>query len=155
MKAINLKGNTDISCPISAERIDEHVARAAAFYTIAIMLISLAFNSFVISALLGMDFALRAFTSGNFSIVKLLSKQTIQTLNIPKKPVNLAPKKFAAGLGMAFCFLISGFQFLNLTAAVWATGATLLFCAVLEGGFAICLGCLVYTYAVQPFIGRR
>ena len=140
-----------ISCPVSVVRINENVARTAAFYIIAVATAGVWLNSYIIILLLAADFALRAFTNGNASPIKILSKQTAKFLNIPEKMVDAAPKKFAAGMGLAFCAAIAGLLLANLFTAALVMAGMLLFCALLEGAAGICLGCIVYSFIVLPF----
>lgn len=144
-----------ISCPVSAERINENVARTAAFIVIITTVASLVTGSYIPMVILAIDFALRAFTSGDISPVKLLSRQIVNLLNISPKPVDAAPKKFAAGVGMVFCAAIAVFQLSGLDMFAYITGGVLLICALLEGAAAICVGCIVYTMLVLPFIKNK
>jgi len=146
-----MQDTINISCPVSTERINENVTRVAAFYVIIITIIAIWFNSYIIIFLLAADFAFRAFTNGNASVIKFLSKQTAHLLNIPQKPTDAAPKKFAAGVGMAFCTGIGCLLLLNAVTAASLVAGVLLFCALLEGAAGICLGCIVYTLFVLPF----
>jgi len=146
-----MQDTINISCPVSAERINENAARAAAFFTIVIAAAGMLLNSYIIIILLASDFALRAFTQGKASPVKLLAKQVVQLLKIKEKSVDAAPKKFAAGVGMVFCLGIAAFQLAGLYIAANITGGVLLFCALLEGGAGICLGCIAYTLLIVPF----
>lgn len=144
-----------ISCPVSAERINENAARAAAFFVIITTVTGIVLNSYTILLVLAADFALRAFTNGNASPVKFLARQTVSILNIPQKPVDAAPKKFAAGVGMVFCAAIAAFLLAGLSALAFVTTGVLFICAVLEGAAGICVGCIVYTMMVLPFIKNK
>jgi len=146
---------SNISCPVSAERINENTARTAALIAIVIASTGAWLNSYVLFILLAADFALRSFTNGNASPVRFLAKQIVQLLHIPNKPTDAAPKKFAAGVGFVFCLVIAIFQLAGLTTAAIVTAGVLLLCALLEGAAGICLGCIVYTFAVLPFIKNK
>lgn len=146
-----MKSIFEISCPVSSYRINENVVRTAAFFVIILTGLSLYLNNSLLSLLLGFDFALRAFTTGEFSPVKLISKKTTKWLFTKVKLTDAAPKKFAAGIGMTFCLLITIFQILHFTTLASTIGFILIFCALLEGGMGICLGCIVYTYVILPF----
>ena len=105
--------------------------------------------------LLAVNFALRAFTTGHLSPLKYVAKGIADQLRLAKKPVDAEPKKFAAALGMAFSIFIITFQLSGFILAANLVGAILIFCATLEAGFNICLGCIVYTYTVLPFHTRQ
>ncbi len=138
------------SCPVSPNKINENVARTAAFFVISFTILGLYLHNPFVFGLLALDFALRAFTNGNYSLIKLGSKQIVTILDIKQKPADAAPKKFAAGLGVFFSLLIGVLLLLDLQFSANITGGVLLFCALLEGGFGICLGCIVYTLLVLP-----
>lgn len=143
---------TNITCPVSAKRINENVARAAAAYVIIFSITGIVLNNYLLLALLGVDFAIRAFTKGNASPVRFLALQTVRLLHIKNKPVDAAPKKFAAGVGMVFCAAIAVLLYADLPTAAYVMGSILLICAVLESAAGICVGCIVYTLLVLPFI---
>ncbi len=142
---------SNIQCPVSTNKADENVARIVAFFALAITLLGLYMNAYWLILLLAADFTLRAFTTGTYSPLKNAAKAIAAKLSLEKKTTDAEPKKFAAGLGMAFCLIIASLQISGFQLAANGVGAVLLFCAVLESGFAICLGCIVYTYMVLPF----
>lgn len=135
-----------ITCPVSADRVNEYAARIAAAYTIILVTISLLFYSYPALLLLAADFGIRAFTNGRFSLLRLLAKQTVQTFRLGNRPVNAAPKRFAAGVGFVFLLGISLAVYLDLSFAVYLLSAVLLGCALLEAVFAYCVGCVVYSW---------
>jgi hypothetical protein len=135
-----------IICPVSDRKTDENVTRIAAVLTVIITVAALAANSYIILFLLAADFAVRSFTSGNGSLQKILSGQIAGMLDIRnKKHTDAAPKKFAAFLGMTFSLIAGLFLVVQLPVAAFITASILVFCALLEGIFGYCLGCLVYT----------
>ncbi len=146
--------NINILCPISPDRINENVARVAAFYTIALSVIGLATGSYLLFFALGIDFALRSFTPGDSSPIRRISKLTAQLLSLGQKPTDAAPKKFAAGVGLAFSFAIAILFALQLPTTALILGAVLLFCAALEGFVGFCVGCMVYSALVVPFLKK-
>ena len=153
-KDIKMREPVNITCPVSSDRINENAARTASFLIISSALIGLYTHNPVVLALLAIDFALRAFTSGYYSPIKLGSKQLVTRLGIKNKPVDAAPKRFAAGLGMVFCLIIGAFQVSGLYSVANITGSILLFCAFLEGALGICLGCIVYSFLILPLSKR-
>lgn len=139
------------TCPVSGDRINGNAARAAAFYTILLTAFSLASGNYFISFLLAIDFGLRAFGPARFSLLRMLSVATVNLLRIDPVPADAAPKKFAAGLGMVFCLAIGTAEIFGQFFAAEIIGGMLLVCALLEGVFAFCLGCVVYTFLKQIF----
>lgn len=144
----------DLSCPVSADRVDENATRIVAAIVIVITVTALYFGFYWLSLLLAADFGLRAFTLGNYSLLKNVAKFAVTQLTLTPKPVDAAPKKFAAGVGLAFALAISIAQFFGFTYTAYGIGSILLFCAILESAFAYCVGCVVYTYLVLPVLNR-
>jgi hypothetical protein len=145
---------SDLTCPISDERVDENTTRLVAGITIVITLPALYFIAYPVFVLLGLDFAIRAFTKGDYSLFRNIGKVLSGQLKLPKKPIDAAPKKFAAGVGLAFSLAIAIAQFTGFIKTAWLIGAVLLICAFLESVFAYCVGCVVYTYLVLPLLRK-
>lgn len=142
----------DISCPVSAERVNENVVRTVALEVLMLAIISLSAANYIISGILAADFAIRAFTKGDFSVLRFIALQINKILQLKIVPIGAAPKKFAAGVGFVFALSISVFQYLQMPYAAYSIGAILLICAFLEGVLGFCVGCVVYTLAVRPFL---
>ena len=138
-------------CPVSEERVDENAARVAAGITVLWVTIAVYFNAFWLMGVLAADFAIRAFTVGNWSPVRWLARRVVALVGLRARPTQAAPKKFAALLGTVFCTLIALGIALQLTYLTGALVAALLVCALLEGLAGFCVGCYVYTYAILPF----
>lgn len=136
-------------CPISDSKIDEHVARLNAFFTVITLIAFLFTNNIFTILLLLIDFTLRGTENSRYSIFAMVSKQLVKTFRIQKKPVNSGPKIFAARIGILFSLLvfISAIFGFDLVAQVF----TLIFgiCAFLEAAFGFCVACRIY-----PFVYR-
>ena len=143
--------DNSVSCPVSSEKINESVARIAAFITIIVTMIGVWFKLPVLLIVLGADFALRAFTNGSYSPVKYTSRQLFKLSWLTEKISDAAPKTFAAGLGFVFSLSIGILQLTQNYVAADAVAGILLFCAALEAFAGYCLGCVVYTFLVLPF----
>jgi Domain of unknown function (DUF4395) len=74
--------NINITCPVSPDRINEYVARVAAFYVIALSIVGLITSSWLLFLVLAIDFALRSFTSGDSSPIRRVSKATAQAKSL-------------------------------------------------------------------------
>jgi len=140
----------EISCPISAERINENVVRIIAFMVAVIAMFCLIFSNYWAMVFLLLDFAARAFSSGNLSLLKLVSMQIVKTLALKPKMKDLAPKKFAATLGFGFSLLITAMFLFNFSIAAMAFTSIMIVFALLESLFAVCVGCYVYSF-IQTF----
>jgi len=135
---------------VSKSYLEETTIRFVAAQVVVISMVLLAAQSKYLALLLAVDFAIRAFTylpSPLATVAKFLVKQ----LNIKPKPVFAAPKKFAAAVGFAFSFSIFILFVFQFNTAAYVTGGILVFCAVLESAFKICVGCYVYEWLVLPF----
>lgn len=136
----------EISCPISAERVNENVVRIVALMVALIAICCISFSNYWAILVLTLDFALRAFTTGKFSLLKMVAIKISKAFNVQPKMTDLAPKKFAATMGFVFCMLITAtFIFNFFTAALILTSIMIIF-ALLESLLGICVGCYVYTF---------
>lgn len=141
----------NITCPVSIHRADSNAARLAAFSIAVIVITGLALQSYPVFILAAIDFALRAFTNGRYSIVKAVSVKAAGILKLKKLPTDAAPKKFAAGIGLIFSTVIAASFFAGSITTAFTAGFILLVCALLEGIFSICLGCHVYSFLLFLF----
>ncbi|WP_231427298.1 DUF4395 domain-containing protein [Pedobacter sp. Leaf250] len=136
----------ELSCPISAERVNENVVRIVALLVAFIAISCILFSNYWAILVSTIDFALRAFTSGKFSLLKIVAIKISNALNLQTMLTDLAPKKFAATMGFVFCLLITAtFLFNFCTAALILTAIMLIF-ALLESLLGVCVGCYVYSF---------
>lgn len=136
----------ELSCPVSAERVNENVVRLIAFMVASTAISCILLLNYWAILFLTVDFGLRAFTSGKFSLLKIMASYFAYALRWKPKMTDLAPKKFAATMGFVFCLLITAtFIFNFFTAALILTSIMVVF-ALLESLFGICVGCYVYTF---------
>lgn len=145
----NLK---QIVCPVSNERIDERVTRMNALLVILMVIAGFLFNSVILHVFLTADFFIRAFTRIRFSPLSYLSTQMANALQLDKKVIDKAPKVFAARLGFLMSAAILVLSLSGLNTAVFIIGGILVFFASLELVLAVCVGCIIYTYVVLPFV---
>lgn len=139
---------------ISKNHVDERVVRLVAAQVILLTLIVLLTGWIWLALFLAVDFALRAFTRIP-SPLAIIAKGFAKAFKLTPKPIFAAPKKFAAGLGFVFSLSITVFLYAHLYVAAYVTGGILIFCAILEAVFNICLGCYVYNWIVAPIVNRN
>lgn len=139
---------------ISKYYVDENAVRITAAQTVIIAAIILITHWPWPMLLLAVDFALRAFTSRP-SLLTLLSKAIIRAAHIRPRPIFAPPKKFAAAIGFIFALAVFLLLYLQFTIAAYITGGVLIFCALLESAFKICLGCYVYNWVVAPLCSGK
>lgn len=144
----------NLVCPISDQRVNEQVTRFNAFFAIAIITTAFVLNSIFLFAFLLADFFIRGFTELKFSPVSYASHYLSNALSLPVKMIDKAPKVFAARLGFVMTLLIASLFFFGLHTASIIVGGVLIFFASLEFFFAICVGCMIYTYLVLPFFKK-
>jgi hypothetical protein len=138
--------NNNISCPVDNISVNENKIRITAFFVLLLALVYLLTGGWIFAAFLSVDFALRAFNLGNYSLLGLLSDAVVKQLKIKNKPTDRAPKRFAALLGFFFsCFILAAVLLHLILASQIATGALIVF-ATLESFAGFCTGCYVYSF---------
>ena len=146
-----MKMMKNLVCPVSEEKINEHVTRINAFLTVMLVVAGFLFHSALFFIFLLADFYIRAFTKLKYSPVSYVSAKLANALNISKKPISKAQKIFAARMGFVMTLAITVLYLFDLTAAAMVVGGILVFFATLEFALAICVGCIIYTFFVLPF----
>ncbi|HKI89216.1 MAG TPA: DUF4395 domain-containing protein [Draconibacterium sp.] len=141
----------NLVCPISDERVNERVTRINALFTILLMVAGLVFNSVLFFVFLLADFFIRAFTTLKFSPIGFVSSSLVNALNLTKKPIDKAPKIFAARMGFLMTLAITVLSLFDLSLSTIVVSGVLVFFALLEFTLGICVGCIIYTYVVLPF----
>ena len=137
-------------CPISEEKINEHVTRINAFLTVLIVIAGFVLNSIFFFIFLMADFYIRAFTQLKYSPVSYASYKLANALHIDKKPIGKAQKIFAARMGFIMTLATAVLFYFSLNAAALTVAGILVFFATLEFAFGICVGCIIYTYLILP-----
>ena len=131
-------------CPISARRIDEHIARLNGAQTVLLLTVFLVSGSIISVVFLLIDFSLRSGNMSRYSVLSFLSKTVAQSVRLKPALINAGPKIFAARIGLVFniAIIFSFLAGLNNLAFVF-TGVFATF-AFLESAFGICVACLIY-----------
>lgn len=135
-----------LDCPVDFVLINENRARWVAFMVLALTTICFFQITWIIPSFLFLDFGLRAFNLNSYSPLAIVAGLIIKTLQIKNKPVDRAPKRFAAFIGLSFMAMILAALFMGFdTTAKVLLGIIMVF-AALESLAGICAGCYVYTY---------
>lgn len=140
----------ELICPVSTERVNEIVIRCNALLTIMLVTFSIVFASPWILALLVTDFYLRAFTAVKTTPLTFISKNMVSLFRLGLKPIDKAPKIFAARLGFLMSFSILALFLTGAVTAALAIAGILSFFALLELTIGFCAGCYIYTYIIFP-----
>jgi len=137
--------NNNITCPVDQVAVNENRVRITAFFVL-LLAITYAFNNnWLVIAFLLVDFLLRIFNLNNYSPLALLSGFVVKRLGIKNKPVDRAPKRFAAIVGFIFlaAVLITLLAHLILLSLILTT--VLIVFALLEAFVGFCAGCYMYS----------
>jgi hypothetical protein len=134
-----------MECPVDFVTINENKVRVIAFFVLTLAVVYLLTDLRLIMAFLVADFLLRAFNLGKYSLLGFLADAIIKQLKIKPKPVDRAPKRFAAIMGLVFTISILLLAFLHFI--VLANILTVILCcfATLESFAGFCAGCYVYS----------
>ena len=141
--------NSNAICPISTNKIDEHIARLNATFTVLLLAAFIISSNLLIAIFLFIDFTLRGTENSKYSILSIFSKFIINLLGLKKKPVNSGPKVFAARIGIVFSFLVVLFSTLNIQVAALAFASVFGICAFLESAFGFCVACRIYPFVYK------
>jgi hypothetical protein len=135
-----------MDCPVDFIKINENKARLTAFFVLVLTLVYLRTGFWLIMAFLVVDFSLRTFNLGKYSLIGFVSDAVIKQLNIKNKPVDRAPKRFAAGVGLVFTAAILAVFLLAVPLAPMILAVVMALFALLESFFGFCAGCYVYDF---------
>ncbi len=141
----------NLVCPISEQRVNEQVTRLNALFVVGTIVLAFVFNSVSLFVFLMADFFIRAFTDLKFSPISYTSHSLSNAMSLPVKLIDKAPKIFAARLGFMMTAVIAVLFIFDYKRTSVIVSSLLVFFAGLEFVFAICIGCLIYTYLVLPF----
>jgi hypothetical protein len=138
--------NNGIDCPVDFVLVNENKVRLVALSVLLLAIVYIVSGYWIIIAFLVIDFLLRSFNLGKYSLLAVLAGGLVKVFNIKTKPVDQAPKRFAARMGLAFTTIILILNFLQF--ANTAVILSLLLCvfAFLESFLGFCVGCYVYSY---------
>lgn len=136
----------NISCPVSNIRVNEHRVRLTASLVFILTVSYLLVPDWVVPAGLTIDFFLRGLGKGTFSPLGLFSGWLVRTLGIKNKPVDQAPKVFAARLGFSMCLLLTLASIFSLNVAANVIASIMVLFSFLESALAFCAGCYVYSF---------
>ena len=125
--------------------VDEQVVRFIAAQVVVIAFLALVFNGI---------FAIIAFTLQP-SPLAAIARIIADLLKLKPKPIFAAPKKFSAAVGFVVSFVLLVLVLMNYYTAAFIVGGVLIFFAVLESLFKICVGCYLYNWFVAPIINKR
>jgi hypothetical protein len=133
-------------CPITDKRIDENVARVNALLTVLFILAFLIFAFWPGIIFLLVDFAIRGFIDGRYSLMTRFSRIIVAGFNWTPKPMNAGPKIFAAQIGLVFTIIIAAGIALGCSLLCIVVAGMLGLFSFLEFAFGFCVACKVYPF---------
>lgn len=146
--------NNSLECPVDFAPVNEHKVRFVALLVLIINIVFIVTTGWVLPAFLAIDFLLRSFFTRQYSVLGFIAGNMVKWFNVGTKPVDRAPKRFAAGIGLVFSIAISILSLIGFAQAAIAFSIILVVFASLEAFTGFCAGCYVYTLGrklVCPF----
>ena len=129
---------------------NETSARLVAAGVVVISTTFLLTNSTLVLVALAYGFAARVAAGPAFSPLALLVTRVVTPkLNFNHKFVPGPPKRFAQTIGLVFSSSALLLALLDFSLAAKLVIAGLIFAALLESVFAICLGCIAFSYLMK------
>jgi hypothetical protein len=139
-------------CHLSTMRVDRNVVRITGLMMAAMIALYAVTGQIIFIIVIAVDYCIRAFTPMQHSPFSWMACQIARLLNLDQKPIDKAPKIFAARVGFLFALAIVILYFVFPVASL-VVGLSLMSFALLESVFDFCVGCVVYTYIVLPVFG--
>ncbi len=134
-------------CPISLVHVDEHVVRLNGLASILLLLGGIYIP--IIWLFLAFDFLMRSF-SKKYSLVAQINRRIVNLFKVEPKPIDAAPKKFAAQMGLSMMILLNLTSFAGYNQLARIVFIALIIAISLETFFRYCLGCQIYSI-IQRF----
>lgn len=135
----------ELECPVDFQKVDEHKIRFTALWILLLTILFVLTEWRIIPVFLVIDFVTRALGWGQYSLLNKLSAGAIFLLKLSIKPIDQAPKIFAAKIGAFVSVLLLISAVANVPTLTIIISYILIFCAFLESILGFCVGCYVYT----------
>lgn len=132
-------------CPFSPQTTDERVVRMTASLTVVLLLAGLFSTLKWIGLLLCFDFFIRGFTKLPISPLRRAARAQARIFRLKPKPINAAPKIYAAKIGFFMALIITIPAFAGLRPPARIVAEIMVLAAGLEAFLGICLGCHLYS----------
>jgi len=138
-------------CPVDFITVNENKVRLTALHVLLLSVVYVWLMHWSIAAFLTIDFFCRAFNWGKYSLLNLISEKEVQVFSVKSKPIDQAPKRFAAKIGFIFSLSILASMLFNYTNTAIVLSVILSMFAFLESFAGFCAGCYVYTFFIKIF----
>jgi hypothetical protein len=136
-------------CPIGRERIDESAARVNATIVVVVIVGAIVTQTPWILGYLVLDYLIKFVFGFAYSPNCLIARAVVDMLDLECRPVDSAPKRFAALLA-GFMSILALVMAYTLHSMVWfeVVAAAFVFVASLDAFADFCLGC--YLFGLLP-----
>ena len=131
-------------CPITNQRINEQVARMNALFTLFFIVTFIVFKFWIGLAFLMVDFWIRGFIGGKYSLLNRMNMWVVSQLNLSPKMINAGPKIFAAQVGTVLSSVALLGYFMGCSFFCIIIAGILGFFSFLEMAFGYCVACKLY-----------
>jgi hypothetical protein len=138
-------------CPISNENIDKSAARIGAILTGLFLVAYAVTGAWQILLVVFADYVLRVLTPYQPPI-SLLARGIARTAGVAPRTMNKGPKIFAWRVGFLMAVAATAFLPVDPAASIVVAVALAGF-NFLDGVGNLCVGCVIYTYVVLPWLG--
>jgi hypothetical protein len=138
--------NTNVDCPVDFIPVNENKVRLTALWVLVLVILSLFVLPLWISSFLAIDFFLRGYNFGKYSPLNKLSEVAVKQFHISNKPIDQAPKRFAAKIGYYLSVMIVVSLILGNTKMAFFVAIVFAVFAFLESFLGFCAGCHVYSF---------
>ena|ERR1700712_957486 len=135
-----------LECPIDFVTINENRARFVALLVFLLSTLFLVVGGWFIPLFLSIDFYLRGFNDGKYSLLAWIGGIAEKKIPLPNKPTDRAPKRFAAQVGFVMSMLLFILSMSALRLSGLFVAEILVLFSFLESALGFCAGCYVYTY---------
>jgi hypothetical protein len=143
------------ACPVNSETVNNRVVRIVAGEVVLIAVAFIVWPQWWLFLALAADFSLRALGYRKYSPLATIARTIVAGLKLERRPVNAAPKQFAAKIGVVFSLTAALLSLIGLTLAAQLVAAGLLGAASLEAFLGYCVGCKIYSLIPRrPLFGR-
>ncbi len=145
----------NVVCPVSSEKVPEHLPRVTAFLNLSLIGVYFFFPTPFLLAFLAVDFLARGYNQPKYSLLNYVARNLSRLLNLKSKPIDKAPKIFAARLGGVMFLSALIFNLAGGLAITYVIAIMIATLSTLECVFSFCVGCYMYNYLVLPFYNKH
>lgn len=135
--------------------INQNAVRITALIVLLISITHFFTETWIIPALLSVDFALRAFKKGGYSFLNTISEIVVDFGGIDTLPTNDFPKRFEAKIGLLICLVILAATVLGFSNTAITFTFMLAVFALLESVFDFYPGWHIYNFLCIVFREKK